>query len=531
MARRVLDVFLSSTAMDLAAHRTAVHERLMRTGLFHCMRQEDFGAQDAGAVEFSCREAQRADLFVGLIGLRRGWEPGSDNAKRSITEMEHDWAKEAGRRRFLWVAPDDFPVPGNLRESDEQHSRQAAFRARLMGAGERIVSQKGFESPPLLASEIVEQLLVQVVTGDLLAAPRTGAARQGGGGSGEEQAPAVAAAVEKLSSDEDVDLLALAKNPEGVDVGQLEAKLRIRAEAHEALGERERKASAAYWLHIGAFVFLHDTRKALAAYEKAVALDPQHPEAWRGLGGIQYRLGKLDDARRAFERVLALGLASGDPRVQAIGRLRLGWIFADRGDVEKAAELFEEAQRLSKLSSWEEGVARACGNLGLIYFARGDLARAEELQREALKRFEAADLKEGMAATYGNLGNIYEARSDLTKAEEMHLKELKLNRALFRTHGIANALAGLGRIRFALGYFAEAEKLQLEALGLEEELGRKQAIARAYSNLGTIYEKTSKATRMCECWGKSRDLYREMGLADKVAEIEGRLRKAGCGED
>ena len=32
MARTVLDVFLSSTAMDLAAHRTAVHERLMRAG-------------------------------------------------------------------------------------------------------------------------------------------------------------------------------------------------------------------------------------------------------------------------------------------------------------------------------------------------------------------------------------------------------------------------------------------------------------------------------------------------------------------
>ncbi len=42
MARRVLDVFLSSTAMDLAEHRRAVYERLMRTGLFHCVRQEDF---------------------------------------------------------------------------------------------------------------------------------------------------------------------------------------------------------------------------------------------------------------------------------------------------------------------------------------------------------------------------------------------------------------------------------------------------------------------------------------------------------
>ena len=94
MVRRVLDVFLSSTAIDLAEHRTAVYERLRRTGLFHCIRQEDFGAQDASAVEFCCRQAQEADLFVGLVGLRRGWEPDGDTARRSITEMEHDSDKD-----------------------------------------------------------------------------------------------------------------------------------------------------------------------------------------------------------------------------------------------------------------------------------------------------------------------------------------------------------------------------------------------------------------------------------------------------
>ena len=107
MPRRVLDVFLSSTAMDLAAHRAAVHDRLSRTGLFYCVYQENFGAQDSGAVEYCREKVQAAELFIGLIGLRRGWEPEGDDAKRSITEMEHDWAKSeppalhlGGARRF-----------------------------------------------------------------------------------------------------------------------------------------------------------------------------------------------------------------------------------------------------------------------------------------------------------------------------------------------------------------------------------------------------------------------------------------------
>ena len=63
MARRVLDVFLSSTAKDLVEHREAVHKRLMQTGLFHCVRQEDFGAQNAGAVDF-CRKKARGRRHV-----------------------------------------------------------------------------------------------------------------------------------------------------------------------------------------------------------------------------------------------------------------------------------------------------------------------------------------------------------------------------------------------------------------------------------------------------------------------------------
>ena len=93
MARRFIEVFLSSTAKDLTAHRDAVFERLRRTGLFHCVRMEDFGPQDASAVEFCRKQVQDAEIFVGLIGLRRGCEPDGDNAKRSITEMEYDCAK------------------------------------------------------------------------------------------------------------------------------------------------------------------------------------------------------------------------------------------------------------------------------------------------------------------------------------------------------------------------------------------------------------------------------------------------------
>jgi tetratricopeptide (TPR) repeat protein len=172
MARQVLEVFLSSTAVDLAPYRDAVYARLARIEIFDCLRQEDFGARSADAVAFCSEKARAADLFIGLVGMRRGWEPEGDNANRSITEIKHDCAKEAGRPRFIWVSPDNFAVPGNLRESEEQHQRQLAFRKSVMAGGEIIVSQEGFSSPGVLASTIVEQLLTHVMSGDLIAVIR-----------------------------------------------------------------------------------------------------------------------------------------------------------------------------------------------------------------------------------------------------------------------------------------------------------------------------------------------------------------------
>lgn len=169
MARK-LKVFLSSTAQDLMGFRKAVHARLAASPLFECIRQEDFGAHGHPAVAVCHAQVKEADLFIGLIGMRRGWEPPDDPEKRSITEMEYDWSKDVAPR-FMYVAPEDFPVPGNLREMKVQHQRHLAFRKRVMS--ELVVSQDGFASPDALAILIVDRLTDHVLNGDLVDRVRT----------------------------------------------------------------------------------------------------------------------------------------------------------------------------------------------------------------------------------------------------------------------------------------------------------------------------------------------------------------------
>ena len=165
MPQTVLTVFLSSTAKDLTAYRNAVHARLSKLHYFRVVWQEHFEAQDQHAYDYCREQATRCDIYIGLIGMRRGWEPKKDGTDRSITELEHDWAAESGKPRLLYVAPETFSVPGNLWQSEADHQKQLAFRRRMMS--ERIVSQTGFDAPESLATTIVERLLTFVIESDL----------------------------------------------------------------------------------------------------------------------------------------------------------------------------------------------------------------------------------------------------------------------------------------------------------------------------------------------------------------------------
>jgi tetratricopeptide (TPR) repeat protein len=529
MARRVLDVFLSSTALDLTEHRKAVHERLTGTGLFHCVWQEGFGARDSGAVEFCRKNAQGADIFVGLVGLRRGWEPDGDNQRRSITEMEHDWAREATVRRYIWVAPDDMPMPGHIRESDAAYERQVTFRKRIMG--EQIVSQKGFGSPDLLASEVVEQLLVRVVTTDLLNLLRPEAQPENEPlASREEKATAVASAVEKLAEDEDVDLLALAKNPRDVDVTELEAKLRIRAEAYEANAKRDAKKSAEYWRHIGALAFLHDTKRALDAYTKATELDPDDPDGWNQLGHLQSRTGDLGVAVQSYERVLALGNSVADHSIVAAASNNLGTIYSTLGDLVKAEKLHNQALSLHKKFTRRDGMAVSYANLSVIYAIRNKLDVARGLLEKSLALNEAIERKEGIAADYGNLGILLTMQGDFDLAEAALHKSLGFHQELGHKQEIASNYSGLARLYFARGNFDRAQAMVCESLLIENDLGHKEGAARDYGNLGLINKTRGDMAEACVHWRKARDLWRHIGNKAEAAEYESLLREAGCSE-
>jgi Tfp pilus assembly protein PilF/peroxiredoxin len=125
--------------------------------------------------------------------------------------------------------------------------------------------------------------------------------------------------------------------------------------------------------------------RARAAYERALALQPDLSEALNDLGALQAQAGDLDGAVARFRAAL---VATPD-YPDALNNL--GYALLVMGRNEEARSLYERALAL------QPDFPEALNNLGLLYGRAGDLDRAERFFRDAL----------GRRATYGEAaGNL-----------------------------------------------------------------------------------------------------------------------------
>jgi formylglycine-generating enzyme required for sulfatase activity len=128
--RKPFKVFVSSTFLDNQERRKLVQDAITMAGMvWHGM--EIFTASTHPVVDECLRFVKEADLMVGIIAWRYGWEP---DGTKSITEMEYDAAKE--RLMFLIdpklpVNPDEDFDPGE--ERWDKQKKLAAFKKRISG--------------------------------------------------------------------------------------------------------------------------------------------------------------------------------------------------------------------------------------------------------------------------------------------------------------------------------------------------------------------------------------------------------------
>jgi hypothetical protein len=123
-----MDIFLSSTRLDLLEHRKAVINGLERLGL-RIGRMEIFGARPKEPVATCLEEIASCDLFVGIYAHRYGYIPSGSHS--SITEQEFECAQAHHKPTFCFLLHDLYPWPQEFIEEEPGYSLLLQFKHRL----------------------------------------------------------------------------------------------------------------------------------------------------------------------------------------------------------------------------------------------------------------------------------------------------------------------------------------------------------------------------------------------------------------
>jgi hypothetical protein len=133
-----LRIFLSHTS-ELREHPTersyvaAAESAVVRAG--HAIsNMAYFAARDTEPAEYCTAEVGRADVFVGIIGLRYG-SPVRDRPELSYLELEFEAASAAGIPRLILLVRDDAAGLPAVEQPADHRGRQEAFRRQLQEAG------------------------------------------------------------------------------------------------------------------------------------------------------------------------------------------------------------------------------------------------------------------------------------------------------------------------------------------------------------------------------------------------------------
>ena len=259
-----------------------------------------------------------------------------------------------------------------------------------------------------------------------------------------------------------------------------------------ALADRRGEGEA---LELCATAARHLARPAEAEAYSDRARDIYHELGWAAAEGASllergsglHIRGEIVEARRVWERALALSEQAGDLGTQAIALSGIGVASLALDDYRRARDELLRSRKLAASIGRDDTVAVVDDNLGSAYARLGDAELALDRYAHALAGyerggtdFEAGRTRVSRAVVYRNLlDDPATARSELEQA-------LAVLRRAGNRDGESLALIELGLTLRAMGDLAQASSRFDEAVALARAIGSSRLLARARASQGLI---------------------------------------------
>ena len=229
--------------------------------------------------------------------------------------------------------------------------------------------------------------------------------------------------------------------------------------------------------------------QALAFFEA----EGMQSDALAALGWSRIRenvLGRYEENAGVYEDIRRRAHARGDRYFEAIATQNLGFIAHRRGDVVRAAALYESVLPYIERDRNPEMYAALLARLGSALIARGEFDRALMLHSEALGVFAARGDDSQTARELGALasiqfrtGSVERALGTLESALPLYESSRDLEGQVSALRLAGNAAAELGRHSLAIEYLRSAERLDRHGITIDRT---RVLIARELRLLGNL---------------------------------------------
>ena len=251
------------------------------------------------------------------------------------------------------------------------------------------------------------------------------------------------------------------------------------------------------------------------------------------IGFSYWALGELDRALAYYDRALlrAAGLEM-EPRDLDLLRADVlnaqGQICSERGEVDRALQLFQEALKLAERCRDSEIQTAVLNSMASLFRRIGEPQKALETFTQAL---DLSLEKQMIGKTHGYLAAAYRELGDLDKALAWDLKALGIHRSLKNRRQETNTLADLGWIYLKKGETAAALDSFEEALritghaGEDNRRGRASALHGRGAALVTLGREREALPDLEAALGLRRDLEDSLSQASVLLEL-GQVRQA-----
>lgn len=241
------------------------------------------------------------------------------------------------------------------------------------------------------------------------------------------------------------------------------------------------------------------------------------------LGYLQDDIGNFSDAKKYYNRSLAINLKDNSKKQIGLDYSNLGLNAENSGDLLDAIEWHNKALQLREEINDTLGIAASNNNIGNIYGRQGDNAKALNYFLKSLKIIEQRGDENKLPPQLNNVGIIYYRLHNYSKAIDYYIRALEIWKKNKDKDGMAIVTHNISKVYIELKEYDKALAFSNESLRLNLEMENKPGIAECYNTTGSIYSTLKQYQEALEYFQKALALKLEINDKSDIGIIYGNL--------